>query len=320
MEVRESSSNQPGPSTSTVEESTPAESTSVELKDTTRIILEDVCADFETMDVVPLKVNKIGVIRNPQRNSPLQQRSNQTNSTAKISKDLSSKKTIEKKVSNKNVAKAEPVITEQKDSKIPTAVASTSSEVKISQQSASVGNVNAELQVLTNSNLLPLNNCQIADGIPILQENIIVDKNISSLAQLADVELVRSGDNVSIVVTNTRFIDGLMDPNNPVAGLPTGTVIESPLAVLEPGVSETSQIDLDPLLTNYQDITTTADSLLNQETIISDRKNKRPVVRSTAADNKVKRKGRPPKYPPAIMSGITSTPTETSTLCYKPYS
>lgn len=92
-----------------------------------------------------------------------------------------------------------------------------------------------------------------AESIEVLksEDSDLSEKNASSLSQLQDAEIIESGENVSIVVTNTRIIEGLEDLLN-FEGIPAPTIIEALLDVLEPKTREAPQAVLYPVETSYQ--------------------------------------------------------------------
>lgn len=166
--------------------------------------------------------------------------------------------------------------------------------VELPQSSVSTSVLSSESDVHINSGLLPLNSTQGSSNVTIVPERFDVDNNLPSLAQLADAEIVQSGDNVSIIVSNPRFIEVLTNASTPITTLESGTMIETPAAVLDAdmGSSQIKIVD-SSLITNhaYQEITFEEDLNLIPE--------KEPSVKSDTQPKSPQKgtrgRGRPPK-------------------------
>lgn len=327
-------------------------------REATRSILQDVCSDFETMNVVPPRTNKVGVIRNLRPRSSTPQtpvlRQPVTNvqkgkdppsctSVIKTSPPAANKEVIHKNsaandvssnrsvlVTNNVGRKSSTVISnlpasgvQQRENEL-NKIAETSipSETQYLQQPAnsSIASVTTELlpptglntesNVHINSELLPLNSSQEASNIAMVPESFTVDTNLSSLAQLADAEIVQTGDNVSIIVSNPRFIEVLTN-----SGLESGSVIQTPSSVLDTNIGPTQQIELiDPsFLTDstLQNVTIADDLNFMQEEVTSAKSNssKNNTQTSTKSPKKEGRpRGRPPKSASVIRKSAESPP------------
>lgn len=336
-------------------------------REATRSILQDVCSDFETMNVVAPRTNKVGVIRNFRPRTSNQQRSAQRHPVINVPKGKDSASStsvvvktpspaVNKEVTHKNSAtndissnrsvisqvvgrKSSTVtnslhaseVQQNKNELNKTAETSTASGTEHLQPpaSSSVASITTELAQSTglntisnvhiNSELLPLNSSQGASNVTIVPESFALDANLSSLAQLADAEIVQSGNNVSIIVSNPRFIEVVTNASTPISALESGTVIETPTTVLDTGIGSTQQIELvdSSFLTNstLQNVTIADDLNLIQQEVTSERSgsSKSNAQTNTKSPKKDGRgRGRPPK------SAITLRRSESPPPSYIP--
>lgn len=333
-------------------------------RESTRSILQDVCSDFETMNVVAPRSNKVGVIRNFRPRNPTQlQRSAQRLPVISVQKGKDSASStsvvktpspaVNKEVTHENSATndissntsvivseavgrksstvtnslhasevqtnknelnktAETSIASETEHLQPTAGSSVASVITELPQSTGL---NTESNVHINSELLPLNSSQETSNVTIVPESFAVDANLSSLAQLADAEIVQSGDNVSIIVSNPRFIEVLTNASTPISALESGTVIETPTTVLDTGIGPTQQIELvdSSFLTNstLQNVTIADDLNLIQQEVASERSGSskssaQTNIKSPKKDGRGR--GRPPKSASALRKSAESPP------------
>lgn len=262
---------------------------SSEERNTTKSLLEDVCTDFESMDVIPPKNNKIMVIRKtkaemPKTTSspsavPAQPAPSQSTTASTVLEETQSSAKID--ISNTN---SENVITQTQvntllQQELIQPVTSTEQQNDCLEQSnyTTLINVNPALQV--NTQVLPLNNCENSGNITVVSEGFH-DKNISSLAELADAEIVPTSDNsVSLIISNPRLIKVLTNSNEPTAAL--SAVIAPPSSIIESNAISDEQMGIiDPAVISnieFQDITIPSGISVLDESLFSDKDSYSPL-------------------------------------------
>lgn len=245
--------NVPGTSASSdnKEEELVLEFNMAERKSSTKTILEDVCMDFESMDVISPKANKLGVNKNVKSICKLDQ-------SSKVMKNSAATKITE--TSDEKAAKDALTFSSNTQVKIiePKEVELSESQIALVPEFESASNVSLNSEKYDQSY-----DVQDVTDIIDLPESAV--KNIASLAQLADAEIVQTGDNVSIIVTNPRLIEVLTNPDSTTAVMDTGTaVLESNLGGTQP-LNVISQTLLDDNIFQTMDIANVV-----QETVITE--------------------------------------------------
>ncbi|CAL1263536.1 unnamed protein product [Larinioides sclopetarius] len=192
-----------------------------EIRSNTKTILENVCNDFESIDVLSSKENKFVLLKKWKPPGSFSECSNDGNDIANVTLDRNAECApaesvfISNAVSRQNDSLQNSTHDENTlNSQITTAIVVPSLN---SQNEASSDIVNSVKN--TRTEMVPL---QDPSKVGILSDNFANDKNLSSsLAELADAEIVQTSENaVSIIISNPRFIQVL---NCKDSGLPSDT-------------------------------------------------------------------------------------------------
>lgn len=275
-----------------------AESNSSEVSDATKTILEDVCMDFESMDVVcPKASTKVDVAKNIRHSSSSGNKNSKTTAAKSVTpvKNVTPVKATKVKELAKTVLPADEL---QLGAVNPSEVNLPADQIHpiVSGNPLYTSVASADDY---SQQVLAISDLQDPGNVTILPESAL--KNLPSLAQLADAEIVQSGDSVSIIVTNTRLINVLTtDPNNALDMVETADVIDPTSAdILETDVRTVQPMSIiDPTLFDdsvYQGVSVEDDSNVVQETVITERESGSATVESKTKPRVGCGRGRPPK-------------------------
>ncbi|GBO11375.1 hypothetical protein AVEN_125198-1, partial [Araneus ventricosus] len=181
-----------------------------EIRSNTKTILENVCNDFESIDVLSSKENKFVLLKKWKPPGSFSEYSNDGSDITNVTLDRNAECAPAESVFISNAASSQTDSIQNTasdentlNSQITTAIVMPSLD---SQNQASSDIVNSVKN--TRTEMVPL---QDPSKVGILSDNFTNDKNLSSsLAELADAEIVQTSENaVSIIISNPRFIQVL---------------------------------------------------------------------------------------------------------------